>query len=183
MVSYDENSPYPHVSLPELTKMGCVSSMPPGYLLRSLTFELTLDQSLRVFLIRSSYPKRVAFLSGLIKYVSERSDTEMTVQDEFRTRYELLFFLSLVAKIASRQPTNKRALFDAGILQFLIHILQAEVPDTYMAVIASHDPSDISNIIREHGLRHLLNERAAQSSRILRFIYAAFAALFEHAAS
>lgn len=169
--------------------------MPPDYLLRSLTFELTFDQSLRVFLVRSSYPKKVTFLSGLIKYMSERrwasismsapninakvsqTDTGMTVQDEFRARYELLFFLSLVAAIA-RQTANKQALFDAGILQFLIHILQAEVPGTYMAVIASRDPSDISNIIREHGLGHLLNERAAQSSRILRFISAVFAALF-----
>jgi hypothetical protein len=76
-------------------------------------------------------------------------------------------------------PENRQALLDAGTIDFLVHITQTEVPDSYMAIIAAqeHQARSIPAIIREHGLADLLGGPLAQTSRLMRLISSAFSAL------
>ncbi|KAJ7030856.1 hypothetical protein C8F04DRAFT_1397659 [Mycena alexandri] len=169
---------------PTVSKLGHVDEMNPGQLVDSLAFGVEHDQALRVFMLRSPYTKKVALLSEMIQYMWERSSTP-SLSFSLRTRYRLLFFLRLVTAIAWG-PSNRAALLDAGTLDFLVHIAQTEVPESYRAIIdvgvpfPSHAQDDLRMpaIIREQGLGHLLGGPLSKTSRLVGLISAAFGALF-----
>jgi hypothetical protein len=66
------------------------------------------------------------------------------------------------------------------VIDFLVQIVQTEVPDSHIAIIASHAHEDhnIPAIIREQGLAHLLGGPLARTSRLIGLIFTAFSALF-----
>ncbi|KAJ7440610.1 hypothetical protein FB451DRAFT_126070 [Mycena latifolia] len=179
----DESQLYLTLDLPAACKLGCVSEMDAEQLVNSLTFEVLYDQALRVFLLRKSYNLKVGLLSRMIKYMLEHGSAlavpsaSSTHLDTLRSRYRLLFFLRLITAIAWG-PSNRAALLDAGVIDFLVRIVQT-LPDSYTAIIASHAHQDhIPAIIREQGLAHLLGGPLARTSRLVRLISGAFAALF-----
>ncbi|KAJ7133168.1 hypothetical protein C8R44DRAFT_772000 [Mycena epipterygia] len=178
----DESLLYLTLNLPAACKVGCVSKVPTEELVNSLAFEVVHDQSLRVFLLRSRYNEKVELLSRVIKYMLHHGSAlsrSSVHPDTLRSRYRLLFFLRLIAAIAWG-PSNRAALLDAGVIDFLVRIVQTEVPESYTAIIAAaHDhEAHIPAIIREQGLARLLGGPLAKTSRLVGLISTAFAALF-----
>ncbi|KAJ7125791.1 hypothetical protein C8R43DRAFT_1111457 [Mycena crocata] len=181
----DDSALYLYIDLPAVSKLVCVSEMDTSNLINSLTFGVDYDQALRVFLLRNHYTKKVQLLSRMIKYMLEQSSTPPTPSsasvnlDALRSRYRLLFFLRLLTAVAWG-PSNRAALIDAGVIDLLVQIVQTEVPDSYVAIIAAqaHDDASIPAIIREQGLAHLLGGPLARTSRLIGLISSAFSALF-----
>ncbi|KAF8155203.1 hypothetical protein K438DRAFT_2026476 [Mycena galopus ATCC 62051] len=179
----DDDSPlYLSLDLPAVAKLVCVSEMDIEELVDSLTFGVEYDQAFRVFLSRSCYKKKVALLSSMVLHMLEHGSMPVVKtksSNGFETRYRLLFFLRLIAA-AAWSPSNRAALIDAGVINFLVQIVQTEVPDSYMAIIASHDheDKDIPPIIHEQGLTLLLGGPLAKTSRLVGLIASAFSALF-----
>ncbi|KAJ6479520.1 hypothetical protein C8R47DRAFT_1322712 [Mycena vitilis] len=177
---------YLTLDLPVIAKLVCVSELSVEELVNSLAFSVQYDQALRVFLLRTSYKEKVELLSSMIQFMREQSSatlnsssTSSAHPDTLRPRYRLLFFLRLIAAVAWG-PSNRAALLDAGVIDFLVHIVQTEVPESYIAITASHAPEEqnIPAIIREHGLAHLLGGPLAKTSRLVGLITAAFSVLF-----
>lgn len=196
-------------SSPSLASLVCISEVPTEELVNSLAFWVDYDQALRVYLLRNHYDKKVALLSRIIKYLLEHRSviflfspevntdshvaecksssapsvpSEPSVRlDTPRMRYRLLFFLRLIT-VVGWGPSNRAALLDAGVIDFLVQIVQTEVPDSYIAIIASHEHEDLDQsipaVIREQGLAHLLGGPLAKTSRLVGLISSAFSALF-----
>ncbi|KAJ7761789.1 hypothetical protein B0H16DRAFT_1530551 [Mycena metata] len=186
----DDNSLlYLTLDLPTVSQLGHVDGIDPGQLIDSLAFGVEHDQALRVFLLRSPYTKKVALLSKVIQHMWGHSSAP-SLSFGLRTRYRLVFFLRLVAAIAWG-PSNRAALLDAGIVNFLVHIAHTEVPESYRAIIdvdvpiSPHAQEDLRfpEIIHEHGLGHLLGGPLSKTSRLVGLISAAFWALFPEAVS
>ncbi|KAJ7290062.1 hypothetical protein C8J57DRAFT_336438 [Mycena rebaudengoi] len=182
-VPHDDSLLYLTLDLPSVCQLPCVSKLEPDDLIYSLTFDVAQDQALRVFLLRSAQESKIGLLSKLMGYMLKHSSARrdghsLSLPDSFRPRYRLLFFLRLITVMAS-SPENRQALLDAGTIDFLVHITQTEVPDSYMAIIAAqeHQARSIPAIIREHGLADLLGGPLAQTSRLMRLISSAFSAL------
>ncbi|KAJ6526670.1 hypothetical protein B0H19DRAFT_544231 [Mycena capillaripes] len=184
----DDSLLYLTLDLPAVAKLGCVSEIDIKVLINSLTFGVEYDQALRVFLLRSRYNKKVALFSGMIQYMLEQSSSPTTSSpkpsihpwpDTLRSRYRLLFFLRLITA-AAWGPSNRAALLDAGVIDFLVQTVQTEIPDSYIAIMAPHAHEDhsIPAIIREQGLAHLLGGALAKTSRLVGLISTAFSALF-----
>ncbi|KAJ7098581.1 hypothetical protein B0H15DRAFT_821299 [Mycena belliarum] len=179
----DESFLYLDLNLPMACKLGCVSELDTEQLVNLLTFQVIYDQSLRVFLLRKSYNAKLDLLSRMIRYMLEHGSAPSAQSaphpNALRSRYRLLFFLRLIMAIAWG-PSNRAALLDAGVVEFLVRIVQTEVPDSYMAIIgASQTTQDhIPAVIREQGLAHVLGGPLAKTSRLVRLISGAFSALF-----
>lgn len=87
-----------------------------------------------------------------------------------------MHFIGVIAKTI---PGGRRALLGAGVVQYLVRILQTEIPDSYFArITALVDLSDIPRIIWENGVSYLVKDRVGPSTRLQRAIQEAFAALF-----
>ncbi|KAJ6453373.1 hypothetical protein C8R45DRAFT_1083102 [Mycena sanguinolenta] len=180
----DDDSPlYVALDLPAVANLVCVSEMDTEELVNSLAFGVEYDQAFRVFLSRSPYGKKVELLSKMVSQMLEHDAVppESTRQmDGLRTRYRVLFFLRLIAA-AAWSPSNRAALIDAGVVDFLVQTVQTEVPESYADIIASsgHEHKvHIPAIIKEQGLAKLLIGPLAKTSRLVGLIAAAFSALF-----
>ncbi|KAJ7436891.1 hypothetical protein B0H11DRAFT_2108939 [Mycena galericulata] len=184
----DDSILYLTLDLPVIAQLVCVSEVPTEDLVNSLAFGVNYDQALRVFLLRNHYNAKVTLLARVIRYMLEHGSTTSIPSesslplDSLRLRYRLLLFLRLITVIAWG-PSNRAALLDAGVIAFLVQIVQTEIPDSYIAIIASHRHKEdldqsIPTIIREQGLAHLLGGPLAKTSRLVGLISSAFGALF-----
>ncbi|KAJ6542205.1 hypothetical protein DFH09DRAFT_46967 [Mycena vulgaris] len=180
----DESLLYLTLDLPTACKPGCISEFDTEELVNSLAFDVLYDQALRVFLLRSSYDEKVELLARIVEYMLEAGSAPPPVSgpsthlETLRARYRLLFFLRLITATAWG-PSNRAALLDAGVIDLLVQIVQTDIPDSYLAIIASQAHEEhIPAIIREQGLAHLLGGPLAKTSRLVRLISEAFAALF-----
>ncbi|KAF7333273.1 hypothetical protein MSAN_02421800 [Mycena sanguinolenta] len=179
----DDCSLYMSLDLPTVAKLVCVSEVDTEELINSLTFGVEYDQAFRVFLSRSPYGKKVELLSKMILHMLEEGSASSNTArqlDRSRTRYRVLFFLRFIAA-AAWSPSNRAALIDAGVIDFLVRTVQTEVPESYADIIASSDHEDrvhIPAIIKEQGLAPLLGGPLAKTSRLVGLIAAAFSALF-----
>ncbi|KAJ7058721.1 hypothetical protein C8F01DRAFT_1255138 [Mycena amicta] len=141
-----DSSLYLALDLPSLIKVDCISKLRTATLVNSLAFTVEYDQALRVFLLRSPYNAKVALLSRIIKFMHETSRSRTTsptadAEDALRARYRLLFMLKLISATAWG-PSNRAALLDAGVIGFLVQVVQTEVPGSYSG-IADAQPLDL----------------------------------------
>lgn len=105
----------------------------------------------------------------------------MIKDDHFR-RHELSFSLRFITEVAKIDTENRLFLLGTGIVDYLVHVLRTEMPDSYFSFIAARgDATDVSKTIRECGLQGLLDSRGTPISQIHRLIFAAFEALFKEA--
>ncbi|KAJ7212534.1 hypothetical protein GGX14DRAFT_393433 [Mycena pura] len=131
----DDSSLYLTLDLPAIAKLGCVSELETAELVNSLAFGVEYDQPLRVFLLRGPYNQKVALLSRVFKYIHENSSSPSLPAhpDTLRSRYRLLFVLKLISA-AAWGPSNRAALLDAGVVGFLVRVVQTEVPGSYSGI-------------------------------------------------
>ncbi|KAF9458493.1 hypothetical protein BDZ94DRAFT_1270575, partial [Collybia nuda] len=182
----DDYSPYVNLTL-TIFCQPCVSTLPAKELLRSLTFGVTYDQALRVYLSRSTHKDSVMLLTRLLQCTPTSTTPlarEPDTLDGPSGHYQLIFCLHLITAISRIIPEGRHALANAGVIEYLIQVLQKEIPDSYFAHIATHiDHSEIPRIIRESGLTHLVQDRGAIITQIQPAIEEVFSALFPAASN
>ncbi|KAF7296847.1 hypothetical protein MIND_00916000 [Mycena indigotica] len=127
---------YGTINLLSLIALPCISGLDSPQLFAGLAFGVEYDQALRVYLLTSPYKAKVALLSRIFRYVREYSARK---EDGLRSRYSVLFALKLVSA-AAWGPSNRAALLDAGVIGFLVRIVETEVPQSYAGIAASQIP-------------------------------------------
>ncbi|KAK7038614.1 hypothetical protein R3P38DRAFT_2906717 [Favolaschia claudopus] len=179
------------LDLPRVVALPPIPEVAAEVLIHSLAFSVEFDQSFRVFLFRSQYEEKVALFADMIQHMVNQSSSPAppstpSSEDILRPRYRLLFFLHLI-KAAAWSPSNRAALLDAGVIDFLLHIVHREVPESYFAILGVDQEARYSGayyanddiiIEKERGLGLLLNGPLAKTSRLVGLISAAFEALF-----
>ncbi|KAF8076851.1 hypothetical protein FPV67DRAFT_1472873 [Lyophyllum atratum] len=119
-VAFDDLSPFSDLSLPDICAQPCVSTIPPAELLKSLTFHVTHDQGLRVFLARSSHRRKVTLLSDLLHCLSDaitEAETDTAARNDHLWRYQFSFSLHFITSIARISLLDRQALLDAAIIE------------------------------------------------------------------
>ncbi|KAF5387900.1 hypothetical protein D9615_000815 [Tricholomella constricta] len=173
-VTFDDHYPFNGLSLPDICAQPCVSTIPPNELLKSLTFQVTHDQAVRVFLARSSHKRKVMLLSGLLLcFTRAISDAEkdLETRNDALWRYQFSFSLHFITRVARSSPANKKSLLDAGAISYLVNSLRVVMPDAY---------GPATDIIREQGLAAFVKTRDnLPNPRIQQSIFSAISALFE----
>ncbi|KAK6969376.1 hypothetical protein R3P38DRAFT_3146139 [Favolaschia claudopus] len=187
----DESNLYLVLDLPRVAALPPIPEVTAEALIHSLAFSVEFDQSFRVFLVRSQYEEKVALFDNMFQHMVNHSSSPApfstpSSEDTLRTRYRLLFFLHLIKAVAW-SPSNRAALLDAGVIDFLVHIVRREVPESYFAILGVDQEARYSGayyandhviIEKERGLGLLLNGPLAKTSRLVGLISAAFEALF-----
>ncbi|KAG6844009.1 hypothetical protein H0H87_010732 [Tephrocybe sp. NHM501043] len=168
-VALDEQSPFVGITLPDVCSQPSISEIPPDKLLRLLSFNVTYDQALRVFLSRSSHKQKVMLLSKLFWCMSKLVKPGTGLLDDPLWRYQYSFSLHFITAVARSDPQNKEALIDAGAANYLVDSLRA-MPKAYAAA---------TQIIREYGFSGLLKLGSVPDHTIQQSIVSAITALFE----
>ncbi|KAG5723709.1 hypothetical protein E4T56_gene10003, partial [Termitomyces sp. T112] len=166
-VVFVERSHFIGISLVGLCSQPSISEIPSKELLKSLVFDITHDQALRVFLARGSYNDKVSLLSRLFLRLWQ-SVTAGPISANKMWRYHFLFSLHFIAAIARSSFENKRALLHAGAAKYLVHALRVVKPDTYKSAM---------EMIREHGLSGLLKLGSTSDSSMHQYLSSAIFAL------
>ncbi|KAG6836025.1 hypothetical protein H0H93_012170 [Arthromyces matolae] len=167
-VALIERSPFFGISIADLCSQRSLSEIPPHELLQILAFHVTYDQSVRVFLIRGTYQKKVTLLSKLLLCLLKSIKLGSISPSNPMEHYQFSLSLHFIAAVARTSMENKQALMDAGAANYLVEAVRVVIPDAYKSATKK---------IREEGFSGLLKLSSIPAHPLQRSLSAAITAL------